>query len=127
MNKAKQNAEWLVNFLKEAVKKDIKVQQLFKDFEFIIVDDQDGFIVSISENILAHCGVDGSVTLKPSLLEDAKGLVKVPVLTPLTKESFKLAMVYYTELKFLNKQQSSQLVLLKLSNAHPFESGGLWC
>lgn len=127
MHSAKQNAAQIVSFLTEALNLDAVIRDLYRDFEFTLTEHDTGCDVRVSDATIAHCYADGSIDIGPSVLETIKGLRPVPVLTPLTKETFKLALTYYTEMRLLGKAYNNQLILLKLGKFQPFESGGLWC
>jgi hypothetical protein len=123
----RQNAELLISFVQSAIKTYPSAKELYQDFNFHISEEDDKCTVQVSEAVVAYCYNDGTVMLGPSLLESITGIPLVPILLPITKESFKIALIYYTDMRVLAKSQNSQLVLLRLSNSHPFESGGLWC
>jgi hypothetical protein len=126
MESPRKIAERIVGIITNAIEKDPVVQDLYSDFSFDIIEEEDGCFVPVTDYFMAWCKHIGEVVLVA-----AQGSIpvvgEIPVLTPLTKESFTLALMYAINVQKLNKQQMSQLMLRKLSNEWDDEHGGIIC
>jgi hypothetical protein len=119
MSKQKENAEIIQEVIRSAMKIDAVLRDIYKDINLEIRDEKDGScIVNISAVGCARCYADGSVTLLNH--PDSQPYVgEVPVMQPVDRDSFLLAMLYLGDLNALYVARKARMDRLTGRDSSP--------
>lgn len=109
MSIQQENAEIVQEVIRTAAKLDATLREFYKTIDLTIREEKDGScVVNISPSGIARCRGDGSVWLL-NHPDNQPFVGEVPVMIPLDRDSFALAMLYLSDLNYLFSSRKKKM------------------
>lgn len=108
MTVQRENAEIVQEIIRSAMKLDATLREYYKNINIDVQEEKDGScVVNVSPLGIARCKTDGTIFLLNH--PDTMPYVgEVPVMLPIDRDSFALAMLYLTDLNYLHSTRKKR-------------------